>query len=139
MGYFSNDHEDERFFTGVHRALKPKGMFVVDYLNRDRIIRYFRPNDQRELPDGTVVHTNREYDSLTGRMHEKRITLKNNQEVRRVESSVRFYGAHELINLAVKVGFKLWATYGDFDESALTMDSKRVILIFQKGHPLNLL
>jgi len=132
MGYFSDDYQDEQFFTGVYRALKPEGMFVVDYLNRDRIVRNFRPNDQRELPDGSIVLTNREYDPLTGRMHDKRITMKDQKEVRRVESSIRFYGAHELINLAAKVGFKLWATYGDFDQSPLTMDSKRVILIFQR-------
>jgi len=133
MGYFATIADDEKFFAGVYRALKPGGTFMVDYLNRDRIIRQFRNNDWRELPDGSKVLTKRGYDIITGQMHDERVTLENGKEVRRVRSSVRFYAPHELIAMAVRIGFKFYRAYGDFDtDCALTMDSRRAILVFRK-------
>lgn len=132
MGYFDDDRQDELFFQGAYRALRTDGVFVVDYLNRDRLIRKFSASDWRELPDGAIVLSKRRYDMRSGQMYDTRITLENNQEVNRVDSSVRFYGAHELIAMAEKVGFVCRACYGGIDQQDLTMDSPRVILVFQK-------
>lgn len=142
MGYFEDDKDDERFFAGVFRALKPGGKFLVDYLNRDRLLREFQPRDWRKLPDGSIVITERQYDILSGRMHDKRITIKDGEVRREVTSSIRFYSPHELITMAQRVGFLFEIAYGDFTEQELgekklaseplTINSPRSILVFQR-------
>ncbi|MEM9336732.1 MAG: class I SAM-dependent methyltransferase [Patescibacteria group bacterium] len=133
MGYFEDDREDEKFFNAVFRSLKPGGVFLVDYLNRDRLMRNFSSNDYRRLPDETVVLTERAYDPLKGTMYDFRQILWGGREISSIRSSVRFYAPHELVAMAARSGFSFLEAWGDFDTSCrLTMDSPRAILLFQK-------
>lgn len=132
MGYFGDDQEDEKFFASVYHSLKPGGAFMIDYLNRDRLLKNFQPKDWRSLPDGSIVINEREYDAVKGLMNDRRITLEENKVVRDIASTIRFYAPRELIAMAARVGLSLESAYGDFEGKPLTVDSKRTILIFRK-------
>ena len=133
MGYFDNDADDETFFAGVYKSLKPGGRFLVDFMNRDWLIRNFRDKDWRELPDGTLLAIERVYDPIRGRNTDKRIKVTQAGERSiSADSTLRLYTTKELVDLAEKVGFTFKEAFGDFAGGSLKLDSRRAILHFEK-------
>ncbi len=133
LGYFEEDEDDRKVFAGVLRSLKSGGQFLVDFMNRDRLIRNFRKNDWRALLDGSVILYDRNYDPIRGRNDDQRIRIKRGEEPQVSETRLRIYTPTELVKMAESVGFTFKEAYGDFDGTPLTMESRRVILIFLKS------
>lgn len=132
LGYFDDEHDDERFFAGAFRALRPGGTFVVDFINHDWLTGHWKARDWRILPDGSRLLVQRSFDVPTGRSTDQRTTIAPDGTEHTVTLSHRVYTVTELIALAKRVGFQLAATYGDFRDEPLTLDSKRAVLFFQK-------
>lgn len=132
MGYFDSDEDDVRFMAGVHRALKPKGKFLIDYINRNWVIRNFKSNDWCKLLDGTLLLTKRCYDDVNGRNIERLTKIKNGVVIDTFTTSVRLYTTSELISMAERVGFTFKEAFGDFIGNPLKIDSRRTVLHFEK-------
>lgn len=132
MGYFEEDADDQKFLDGVYRALRPGGEFILDYLNAYRLLRNFKPQNWEQLSDSTYVLHEREFDVVTGTMHDTKVHLDTDGEYT-VTTNVRFYTPTELIKMLQQSGFTTAKTYGDFTGSALTMDAKRLIIHARKG------
>ena len=133
LGYFHEDAEDQKILCGISRALKLGGAFVLDFINRDAFVRNYRPRWERALADGSILVTEPEYDMLRGRNICRRTILTKEGIARQLESfDYRLYSPVELIGMSANAGLRFHKAYGDFDASALTMDSKRAILIFKK-------
>ena len=65
FGYFS-DSEDKSVLSKVFDALKIKGRFLIEILNRDWILKNF-VEIQETVIDGILVIEKREFDVLTSR------------------------------------------------------------------------
>lgn len=133
LGYFETDEEDRRFFKDVYHSLKTQGQFVVDFTNRDWLVRNFKKNEQHRLPGGITMLIEREFDPVSGKMTEQRTKRSpTKKKARTVMSTLRLYTANELIALAQSAGFVFEAAFGDFDGSPLSLTSRRIILLFRK-------
>lgn len=132
MGFFEQDKDDIAFLSGVYKALKSGGYFLLDFVNKNWLTKNLKQKDWRKFPDGTILLIEREYDDVFGRKLDHRIKIKNGVVGERETISQRIYSTNELVSMANSVGFELVNTYGDFQGNPLILNSRRTILIFRK-------
>jgi hypothetical protein len=130
FGYFKKDEENLQTLKSISEALKPKGYFFLDYLNKTHVIENLVPYDSRR-ENGCEVTQERRYNRKLERI-EKKITLKENGEVREYLESVRLYTLEEMQIMLTKSGLMLEQTFGDFSGSPFTTHSPRLILVGNK-------
>jgi ubiquinone/menaquinone biosynthesis C-methylase UbiE len=66
LGYFLSDEEDLKVLRGVHRALKPGGVFVMETMHRDHIMGGYAERDWWSTDSGAIVWVEREFDAVEG-------------------------------------------------------------------------
>jgi SAM-dependent methyltransferase len=131
FGFLGSDEEDEKVITAINKSLKPGGKFLMEYVNKDFIIRRATAEDTRQIKNG-YVKIKRIYDHLKCSHHEFFDVYQNNKFVKRVETDFRFYAASELAAMLKRNGLKIINVYGDFDYNPLSFDSKGCIIYAEK-------
>ncbi|MDK2870525.1 MAG: hypothetical protein PWP39_1760 [Pyrococcus sp.] len=129
FGYFS-DEENFKVLQNVYKALKPNGLFCLDVPNKDFVVKHLSPYSVLEKGDDLMIDMS-SFDVLTGRMHVRRIIIRNNQR-KAVEYSLRIYTYTELSEMLKRAGFKIEKVYGGFDGRALSLNAPRMIVIARK-------
>lgn len=49
FGYFKSDRENASVFNSVNQMLEPEGIFILDYLNAEKVTQSFTPTDEGEF------------------------------------------------------------------------------------------
>ncbi|AHF80660.1 class I SAM-dependent methyltransferase [Thermococcus paralvinellae] len=129
FGYFS-DEENFKVLQNVYKALKPNGLFCLDVPNRDFVVKHLSPCSVLEK-GGNLMIDMPSFDILTGRMHVRRIIIRNTQR-RVVEYSLRIYTYTELMEILKRAGFKIEKVYGGFDGRELSLKAPRIIVVARK-------
>lgn len=132
FGYFQQDEENQAVFKAVYRALRPGGRFLIDYLNRDYVIANLVERDEKVLPDQHIQNVRCLTDGCRRVEKTTTVTTKTG-EVREFHESVRMYSQSEMVHMLSAEGFADVQCYGSLDGQACGPDSKRLILIAQKG------
>ena len=130
FGFFSED-ENFEVLKGVFKALKKKGKFLLDIVNRDWMVKNFQPKDWERLEDGTLVLEERNWDLKTNRM-KTFLTILDKKGERNSWFDLRLYTLQELNLLLEKAGLKIIQTFGRKDKSPYSVDSPRLIILSQK-------
>ncbi len=129
FGYFEDD-ENQQVLVRIARALKPGGFFVFDTHNRDVILKGLRPSIITEK-EGNLMIDRLEFDSLTGRLCNRRIVIRNG--VRRDKPFfVRLYNPSEICDLLSRAGLRVEKMYGGWDGEPVSADARRMIVIARK-------
>ena len=129
FGYFESDEEHELVIRDLARVIAPRGMFVLDYLNAERVREQLVPHDERSI-GGRVVAQTREITS-GGRFVVKHISLAS--EGREFVERVRLFTRRELEGMMESAGFRIETAFGDYSGEALTEASPRVILFASRS------
>ena len=132
FGYFEDDTEDQKVLNAVARALKLGGKFLIDLINAPRIVRDFLAQSWEELPDGTVVLTQRNYNLLTGNNEELRAYIAPDGRGREVRLTCRMYFYPELAKMLNHADLTPIQVLGNYDGSEYTWDSRRMIVLAEK-------
>ena len=145
FGYFETMDEDRAVLKGVHRGLKAKGYFLMDFANSPKAISGLYENGaiDREtgelvsektetLSNGLVVHQVERLDVGSLRWQMKRTWRERGKE-RSYFTNVRMYFLAELVQLITEAGLRVERVYGDFDASPYQADSKRILIVSRKG------
>lgn len=133
FGYFDSEEEDRRVLECVGVALRPGGRFLIDFINRDRVIRFYQERDWRRAPDGSILLEERRWNALEGRNSAEITLIRPDGSRRRLRTVMRMYAATELAAMLASVGLTIRGVWGDFDGSELTLESVRVIVLAQKA------
>ncbi|MGB6837182.1 MAG: methyltransferase domain-containing protein [Dehalococcoidia bacterium] len=133
FGYLESDEEDRLVLERVRAALRPGGRFLVDFINRDWVIRRYQARDWRRAPDGSTLLLERRWDPPTGRNLEEITLIGPEGSRRRYRMQLRMYAATELAAMLASVGLTVRRIWGGFDGSELTLDSVRVIVLAEKA------
>ena len=113
-GYF-DDETNQRVLDSVAAALRPRGRFVLDVMNRDWLASAYVAKDWVQLRDGAFVVSERVFDPVAG----------TNERAHRL----RVYTATELDRMLRAAGLEPVAWYGGFDLAPLEFRSRRLLVV----------
>jgi SAM-dependent methyltransferase len=132
FGYLESEAEDAKVLAQVAAALKPGGLFLLEYIHRDRMVRGYRPHVIDRHDDGLIVLHEGEWDHLAGRNHVSITLIEPDGARRQFRHSVRLYTLAELARMLDAVGLPVEAHYGGLDGSEFTFDSRRLVVLARK-------
>jgi len=134
FGYWGED-TDLEIFREFHALTTPGGVLVLDTVNRDWVVREFRPQGYEEW--GDLVHIEeRSLDYGTSWiLGPWRFYTKHGEDlVHRATMSVdhRLYSAHEVKGLVESAGWRTAGVFGGLGMEPLTVERPRLVLVAQK-------
>ena len=124
FGYFEDDGEHARVLARVREAMKPRGTFVIDFLNASQVRRNLVPYDER-VESGITIEQSRII-SPDDRFVEKRIRLR--ERGREYVERVRLLSAGDLERMLETAGFEVVHSFGDYTGASWSENSPRTIL-----------
>ena len=127
FGYFSSENENRQVVREMARVLAPGAPFLFDYLNVHRELDQLVQRETRDTPSGTV-EIERWFDR-SDRSFNKRMTIGD----RRYLERVRGYDLDEISDMFASSHMTIRAAFGDFDGSAYSKTSPRLILVGSKA------
>lgn len=132
FGYF-DDETNKRVVERLHRALKPRGVLLLDVVNRDYVIRS-QPNLIWFEGDGCLCMEESKFNYFLSRLEVKRTVMLDDGRQREGVYTLRLYALHELGLLLHQQGFRVaevsgWmATPGVF----FGADSPRILILAER-------
>jgi len=132
FGYLETEEEDLKVLRQVHKALKPAGLFLLDFINREWVTRHYQPHRVDRLPDGAIVLHEGQFDFLTSRNTVTVTIIEPDGRRQGSHHSVRMYTSTELVKLLNAAELSLLAHYGGLDGSSFTFDSRRLVMVSRK-------
>ena len=132
FGYF-DEEKNAHVVDRVHRALKAGGLFLLDVVNRDFIVRQ-SPSLAWFEGDGCVCMDEMTVDFITSRMKVKRTLMLDDGRSRETEYSMRIYSLHELGRILHEHGFKVTEVSGRVATPGVFFgnESPRTIILAEK-------
>lgn len=105
LGYF-DDETNKQVIERLYRALKPRGLLLLDVVNRDYVIRT-QPNLVWFEGDGCVVMEETQMNYITSRLETKRTVILDDGRQRDNLYSIRLFSLHELGQVLHHQGFRV--------------------------------
>ena len=132
FGYF-DEEKNAQVVDRVRGALKAGGLFLLDVVNRDFIVRQ-SPSLAWFEGDGCVCMDEMTVDFITSRMKVKRTLMLDDGRTRETEYSVRVYSLHELGRILHDHGFKVSEVSGRVAMPGVFFgnESPRTIILAEK-------
>ena len=132
FGYLETEDDDQQVLRQVHKSLKPGGLFLLEMIHRESLMRRYAPHSINRHDDGLLILEEHRFDLLTSR-NEVRITLLDPDGQRtEYRHAVRVYSLTELARMLQAANLVVQASYGGLDGSRLTMDSRRLVALSRK-------
>jgi SAM-dependent methyltransferase len=132
FGYLEDQGEDQKVLQQVSKVLKPGGLFLLETIHREGLMRHYASQGISHYPEGLIVLEERRFDLLTSRNEVNVTMLFSDGQRREYSHSLRVYTLTELAQMLAMAGLEVKAYPGAWDGSALTIGSFRLILLSQK-------
>ncbi len=132
FGYF-DEEKNAQVVDRVRGSLKAGGLFLLDVVNRDFIVRQ-SPSLAWFEGDGCVCMDEMTVDFITSRMKVKRTLMLDDGRSRETEYSMRVYSLHELGRILHEHGFKVTEVSGRIATPGVFFgnESPRTIILAEK-------
>lgn len=129
FGYFDHNEENEKVIRSVHSMLRTNGLFIIDFMNADKVIRTL-PEKLVKSKEGIDFHITKEYN---GTHILKEIRFEDKGQSFHYTERVQAFKKEDFQSLLTENGFEILRTFGDFDLHPFDkMESDRLILIAKK-------
>lgn len=149
FGYFQSDSENQQAMQSVFHALKPGGVYWLDFLNPPYVEKNLEPETITTLPNGIEAIEKRKIENhrIIKDIHFRNISDNDKEEnVKReidehtgdnvhdkeYQESVRLFRRDELEAMFNRTGFQLLHRFGDYKGNPWTVHSERTILAGRK-------
>lgn len=132
FGYFEDEVEDRTVLAAVNRALQRGGTFLIDTLNRGSVVAHLVPKEERDL-SGRTLRIERRVSKDRRRVEKTTHVFEEGRERRAFHESVRMYTRDELDRMLRDAGFVNVRCYGSLVGEPLSPQSKRLVLVAEKG------
>lgn len=133
FGYLENEDEDRKVLSQIQQALKPGGLFLLETMHREALVRYYEPHEIRRLADGLIVLEERSFDLLNSRSNAQITLLHADGRRTTYPHSVRVYTLTELARMLADGGLSVQGYYGGLDGRELGLTSFRQVVLSRKA------
>ncbi|MFC4076098.1 methyltransferase domain-containing protein [Salinithrix halophila] len=124
FGYFVEDAENGKVLSEIRRVTRPKGRFLIDFLNRETVKKTLVPESER-IEEGIRIREERWID---GEFVRKKITLSDEKRDRTYQERVKMYTRSQMEAMMESAGLWVERVKGDFDGNPYSeMESPRMI------------
>lgn len=130
FGYFERERENFCVLEEIVRVLRPQGRYLIDFLNRDRVLAGLQEREEQQVA-GRRVEIKRWYDEATRRINKRIRLMAPDRSPRTYLESVRAYSREEVTIGLRWAGLEVDALYGNFRGEPFDGDSERLIIV---GH-----
>lgn len=130
FGYFS-DEENAAVLQLIAKALRHGGLLLMDLLNRDWMIRNNLNRYWRHPSGEYVLSYKAELQDGVAKMKRELVNQTTGEKIR-YEFVLRTYSLSEITALLSDSGFRIRSTVGNFDGSAYSPESPRMIVLAEK-------
>ena len=130
FGYFG-DEGDAEVLRGFYRALRPGGWAALQMINRDWIIRNYRPHGRSKLPGGIQLVETAAIDWTTSVGTTKWVAQRGRAKWQGV-TKLRFYSPHELVRMMYAAGFASVGVFGSFSGEAISFNHQWQLILGQR-------
>jgi len=129
FGYFDNSRENSAIVNHIYNALKPSGVFVLDFVNIEKVSQCISDSEKKEI-DGVQFLIKK---SIVNGFLVKDIKVIDGAMHYDFEEKVHMFTAPLLKQTFEKHGFEVMNTFGDYTLNTFnTGTSDRLILICKK-------
>jgi 2-polyprenyl-3-methyl-5-hydroxy-6-metoxy-1,4-benzoquinol methylase len=128
IGYFESDEENYSVVRKAHSLLKQGGYFVLDYFNKDFLLKNLIPTTVFS-EDGIRIIQNR---AVEGTRIVKKINIENKGSIEEFYESVRLYSKDEILRFISNSGFTIEKLYGDYFGNNYDSETSQRLIIFAK-------
>ncbi len=132
FGYFDNTEDDRKVLSGIARALKPRGKFLMEMFNREGLTTGLPRQGWHVRDDGSVILVEDTFDLLRSRFETRQIVI-DAKGTREYKASVRAYTLAELKALLEAEDLHPHRVLGGLDLSPYTAGSPRMVIFAVKG------
>jgi len=130
FGYFENDKENRAVLTNIYNALKPGGIFVLDFMNMEKTLHCLLEHNEKTV-DGVKFIVNKSIDKdefLVKQIYVEDGPLKYN-----FEEKIKIFTKNSLRKYVTECGFEILRIFGDYNLNDFNASvSDRLILISKK-------
>lgn len=133
FGYFETDTDNSAVIAEIRRVLRPGGVFLLDFINAERVKSAPLETTRREN-DGYTIEEVRSFTG-GGRFVVKDIVVTNstNGFHARLREQLRLYTSGELVRMIEDTGMRVSAIHGDYDRGEYdSSDSERMIVVCER-------
>lgn len=135
LGYFDTTEEELRVIRETWRALRPKGLFVLDHVNPTWVKNKLEPRSVRRKGEVLVEETRKMVDG--GKAVEKAMSIRSinapDVPIREYREKVALFQKDELQQLLEQAGYAVVKLLGDYDGSPFEEEkSPRIIALARK-------
>ncbi len=131
LGYWVTDEDDLAVLRGIRTALRPGGVFLLETMHRDALVRRYAPRDWYETEDGTVVRVEREFDAVEGVSREW-LWWQRGEEKGEKFHQVRIRTATEWERLLREADLVPEGWYGGWQMKPFTRESPRLLVLARR-------
>ena len=131
FGYFESERQNFRVLEEITRLLTPGGRFLIDFMNRDKVLAELQKEDVQEIA-GRRVEIQRWFDSETRRINKRMRLHRSDGTSSTYLESVRAYGRDEVTIGLRWAGLEVDQLYGNFQGDPFDRESERLILVGHK-------
>ena len=134
FGYLPSKKEDMKSLKEIARILKQNGLFLIDILNRERLLSTFRKKDWGEFPSFYMLEK-RTLDVKESRLYSQWVIVdRNSGKTKTFDHKLRLYPLPQLQEMLQNAGLTIEKVYGDYEEQQLQQNSLRLIVLSRKAH-----
>ncbi|MFC1489835.1 class I SAM-dependent methyltransferase [Candidatus Latescibacterota bacterium] len=132
FGYFESEDDNFRVLKSISDVLKPGGLFLLDLVNRDFLLRMFNKKDWFEKK-GTYTLEKKRFDPITNRS-EIDVTVIDKTGKKDYHHSIRVYSFTEISMLLEAAGLEVQAVFGGFSGEKYDWNHDRMLILSQAGN-----
>jgi len=131
FGYFDDPADDRRVIDNIFANLKPRGVFVMDFMGKEILARIFRERDWSEHENGLVLLEERKVGGAWDRVDVRWILLQG--ETRKEHHfKLRLYSASELVTMFTTAGFVDVCAHGSLEGAPYNQEAQRLVVVGHK-------
>ena len=135
FGFFNEDEENENVIQEVNKALKEDGLFLLDYENKFHFVFnnvHKKEHYWQKVDDEKYYIIKNEYDIINEREIFSAKIIEVGKDEINIGYNIRLYSLPELQSMLRRNGFEIINIWGDFDKTAYSINSLRLITLSRK-------